>query len=140
MEALQKAVDRSVITAAPKRQRSAISNGQRTFITNESDGRSAWTRRWKDLTNLHLDDLGLDDPSAAQVALAKRAATIECELERQEGIISAGGTVDIEAFGRLTSTLRRTLESLGIKRVMKELTPADKLRSHAIRSAKGGTP
>src|SRR5208337_1551200 len=42
-----------------------------------ADGRSAWTRRWKDLTSLHLDDLGLEELSAAQVALAKRAATLE---------------------------------------------------------------
>jgi hypothetical protein len=115
---------RSRTIANPKKLRSSVTNGRKAFVESEADGRGAWTRRWRDLTRLHLDDLGLDDPSAAQVALAKRAATIECELERLEGVISAGGAADFDVFSRLTGTLRRTLEALSsnISRKARDVT------------------
>jgi hypothetical protein len=70
----------------PRNNRSAVSNGRRTFAA-EADGRSVWTRRWRDLVIAHLVDLGGEEiASAAQVALARQAATLEIELEKQEAI------------------------------------------------------
>jgi hypothetical protein len=48
----------------------------------------------------------------------------KCELERLEGILSQGGEVDIEAYARSASHLRRILESLEIERAKKDVTPS----------------
>jgi hypothetical protein len=61
-----------------------------------------------------LDDLGGEaHASAAQFALAKRAATLEIELERMEATLSSGGSIDLEVFNRISGGLRRLLETLG---------------------------
>ena len=70
----------SPIAARSRNNRSAVSNGRREFVV-DGDGRSVWCRRWRDLMVAHLDDLGGEDiASAAQVALSKRAATLESSL------------------------------------------------------------
>jgi hypothetical protein len=105
----------SVVRRSSK-QRSAVTNGQRKFVA-DGDGRSVWTRRWWDLVQSHLSDLGGEEmASAAQIALCKRAATLEIELERQEAILSSGGTIDLDAFNRASGGLRRILETLGVER------------------------
>jgi hypothetical protein len=105
------------------KHRSAVSNGNREFVA-AGDGRSVWTRRWRDLVFAHLSDLGGEDiSSAAQVALARRAATLEIELERQEATLSAGGEIDLDAFNRASGGLRRILETLGIERKARDVTP-----------------
>ena len=107
----------------PRNNRSAVSNGRRTFAA-DGDGRSVWTRRWRDLVTAHLDDLGGEETSsAAQVALARRAATLEIELERQEAALSAGGEIDLDGFNRASGGLRRILETLGVERKSKDVTP-----------------
>src|SRR5688572_971457 len=94
--------NRSTAAARPKKQRSAVTNGRRVFV--QGDGTSPWSRRYRDLILLHADDLGgLSVLSEAQHSLCKRAATLECELERLEGILSTGGEVDIEAYARSAS-------------------------------------
>jgi hypothetical protein len=116
------AEDRSTSDQRPKKIRSAVTNGRRVFV--EGDGCSPWSRRYLDLIALHADDLGgMSTLSAAQHSLCKRAATLEVELERLEGILSQGGTVDIEAYARSASHLRRILESLGIERARRDITP-----------------
>ena len=64
--------------------RSAVTNGSQLFA-EKLDQRSAWARRFRDLIQLHLLDLGgAEDCSEAQVSLVRRAATLEIELERLE--------------------------------------------------------
>ena len=46
-----------------------------------------------------------------ELSLIRRAAAIECELEQMEGKLSLGETVDLDAFSRSASHLRRILES-----------------------------
>jgi hypothetical protein len=116
--------------------RSAVTNGKSLFV--EADGRSAWARRYKDLVEAHVADLGgIDQLSEAQKQLVRRAATIEAELERQEGALSAGESIDLDAFGRGTNTLRRLLETLGLQRVAKNVTPslADIIARHGKKDA-----
>jgi hypothetical protein len=80
------------------------------------DGRTAWARRWSDLTLAHANDLGgLEMLSEAQISICRRAAALECELESMEGRMSAGIPVEIEVYGRLASRLCRMLELIGIK-------------------------
>jgi hypothetical protein len=62
--------------------------------------------------------------SEAQLALCKRAAGLECELERMEGRMSRDEEVDLDRYGRAASHLRRLLETLGLERRPRNVTPS----------------
>jgi len=97
------------------RPRSAVTSGRRAFIAG--DPNSAWARRFHDLVQGHVSDLGgRSNMSEAQLALAKRAAGLECELEQMEGRLSQGEEINLDSYGRAASHLRRILESLGLER------------------------
>jgi hypothetical protein len=107
----------------PSRTRLAVTNGRRAFV--DGDGNSAWYRRRKDIIELHLDDMGGRDAlSEAQISLACRAASIEVELEQMEGRLSKGESVDLDTFTRAAGHLRRILETLGIERRQRDVTPS----------------
>jgi hypothetical protein len=100
----------------PSELRSATTNGNRAFVLG-GDGRGAWVRRWRDLTDLHIADLG--DPatlSEGQLSLCRRSATLEVQLEQLEAAMSEGAEVDLDQYGRLAGHLRRYLETLGLQR------------------------
>ena len=61
--------------------------------------------------------------SEAQFALCKRAAGLEAELEQLEGRLSLGQEVDLDCYGRAASHLRRMLETLGLERKARDVTP-----------------
>jgi hypothetical protein len=104
----------------PPAQRSAVTNGKRLFV--EGSGTSAWSRRYADLIAGHVADMaGGDLLSEAQLSLIKRASAIEVELEQMEGRLSMGESVDLDAFTRAASHLRRILESLGLERRAKSI-------------------
>lgn len=108
--------------ARPKTLRSATSNGNRAFALG-GDGRGVWVRRWRDLTDLHIADLGGKSAlSEAQLSLCRRAATIEVQLEQLEAAMSEGHAADLDQYGRLTGHLRRILETVGIKRQARDIT------------------
>jgi hypothetical protein len=114
--------DRPPSIARSVRNRSAVTNRKRLFV--DGDGRSPWARRWRDLVELHAGDLGgINMLSEAQFSLIKRAATIEVELELSEGKMSMGQDVDLDVFTRSASHLRRILETLGIERRPRDVTP-----------------
>ena len=106
---------------------------QRSRITNCSallpgvDGRSAWVRRAKDLLVLHMADLGGEDNvSEAERALLRRAVTLIVELERREVMFAQAGAADDDAlaiYQTTVNTLRRTLESLGLQRRPRDVSP-----------------
>jgi hypothetical protein len=108
-------------SARAKRPRSAVTSGRKLFVTG--DPNSAWSRRYHDLVVRHVGDLG-GKPllSEAQLSLVRRAAGLECELEQMEGKMSLGESVDLDAFGRAASHLRRIFESLGIERKVRDVT------------------
>jgi hypothetical protein len=102
--------------------RSRVTNGKKLFI--EGSGNTAWSRRYRDLIAGHVVDLGGRELlSESQLSLIKRASAIECELEQAEGRLSLGESVDLDAFTRAASHLRRILETLGLRRVPKEIVP-----------------
>ncbi len=114
------------------RTRSAVTNGKREFV--EGNGRSPWARRFKDLCELHQDDVGARETmSEAQVSLIRRISTTEVELERMEGQLSAGQSVDLDLYNRLSGNLKRLLETIGIERSKRDITPnlRDYIRSKA---------
>jgi hypothetical protein len=115
-------IDRSAIISRSRTNRSAVTNRKRLFV--EAGGRTAWARRYRDLLELHADDLGGTSLlSEAQHSLIRRVATLEIELERLEGRLSEGNDVDLDIYARTASHLRRLLETLGIERAKRDITP-----------------
>ena len=105
-----------------KRPRSAVTSGRKAFIAG--DPNSAWARRFHDLVRGHVSDLGgRSTMSEAQFALCKRAAGLECELEQMEGRMSQGEEINLDSYGRAASHLRRILETLGLERKARDVTP-----------------
>jgi hypothetical protein len=128
---LNSSPERRAADNRPKRIRSAVTNGRRLFV--DGDGNSAWSRRYRDLVQGHVADMGGRDLlSEAQLSLVKRASAIECELEQMEGRLSKGEQVDLDTFTRAASHLRRLLETLGLERKPRNVTPslADILREN----------
>ena len=98
---------------------------QRQLFADGGDIRSAWARRLRDLFELHISDLGGNDAaSEAERSIARRAAVITVELERMEASFAVrDATPDqIELYHRTASSLRRLLESLGLKRRPRDVT------------------
>jgi hypothetical protein len=103
-----------------KRPRSAVTSGRKLFV--EGDPNSAWSRRFHDLVLGHVGDLGgADLLSEAQFSLIRRAAAIECELERLDARLSIGEPVDLDSYGRCAGHLRRLFETIGVERKAREV-------------------
>lgn len=108
--------------------RSAISNGSALFV-ERFDQRSAWARRLRDLISDHLSDLGGNEAvSQAEKVLVRRAAmlALQAELMEQRFALNEGGEASakqLETYQRVTNTLRRTLEALGLQRRQRDVTP-----------------
>jgi hypothetical protein len=105
-----------------KRPRSAVTSGRKLFVGGDEN--SAWSRRFHDLVIGHVVDLGgADRLSQAQFALIRRAAAIECELERLDARLSRDEPVDMDSYARVAGHLRRLFETIGLKRVPRDVTP-----------------
>ena len=111
---------RPVTARRPPTLRSRVTNGRAMFV--QGDGRSPWARRYRDIVELHVSDLGgRDILSESQLSLIRRASALECELEQMEGRLSSGELVDLDMFARATSHLRRVLETLGLERRSRDI-------------------
>lgn len=111
-----------------KKLRSAITNGRVMFP--DVDHRSAWMRRLRDLVSDHISDLGGEDNiSSAEMLLVRRGAMLALQLElmernwaeHNEGEASADA---LQLYQQVVNTLRRTLESLGLQRRQRDVTPS----------------
>lgn len=108
------------------RLRSALTNGK--FILAGTDHRSAWMRRLRDLVQAHISDLGGDDVIFhSERMLINRASMLALQLEMMERKFAdtdgvAGGH-DLNMYQRGLNTLRRTLETLGLQRRTRDVTP-----------------
>jgi hypothetical protein len=112
-------VDRSPHLARRKPEgRSRVSNGT-TLFAERIDGRSLWARRFRDLLESHVMDMG--GPAAcseAQCSLIRRVATLEVELERMEGQFAQqpAEADQLDLYQRMSNTLRRLVAALGLER------------------------
>jgi hypothetical protein len=110
-------------------QRSQVTNGKRLFIRgSQGDGNGAWARRMRDVIALHVSDLGgWNNVTEAEKSILRRAATLTVELERLEARFSNSDhsprDSDLQTYQRLTNTLRRALEAVGIHRRPRDVTP-----------------
>jgi hypothetical protein len=113
-------------TRPKRRPRSAVTSGRQLFIQGNSN--SAWSRRFFDLCSHHIHDIsageGRDALTEAQLSLIRRAASIECELERLDALLSLGQEANLTEYGRAASHLRRLFETLGVERKPpRDITP-----------------
>ena len=111
--------------------RSRVTSGRSLFPKVEGalvDERSQYARRFADLMQNHLNDLGgIDACSNAEVAIVRRAVTLIVALESMEGkfaVAGEGTPAQLELYARLGSSMRRMLESVGLKRKLKDVTPS----------------
>ena len=115
---LNSSTDRAEVDRYPSKQRSRVTNGN--ALLPGVDGRSAWVRRAKDLIAEHVADLGgLDNTSAAERSLIRRASVLTVELERLEARFAAAREADpntLDLYARTAGNLRRLLEAVGLKR------------------------
>jgi hypothetical protein len=98
------------------------------FVEGGAAGGSLWARRLRDVIELHTSDLGgLENASEAERSIIRRAATLTIELERLEAKFSTLSNgprdSDLDMYQRCSNTLRRLLETIGIKRVPRDVTP-----------------
>src|SRR5262249_7394326 len=100
----------------PATNRSRITNG----ALIDGDGRSAWSRRMRDLIQLHLSDLGgVDAVSEAEKSIVRRVATLTVELERMESVFAEAGEASpdqLDLYQRVSNSMRRMLETIGLQR------------------------
>jgi hypothetical protein len=120
------------------RLRSSLSNG--TQLVDGIDHRLGWARRLKDLLGDHIADLGGDDViSHSERMLVNRASMMALQLEMLEQKFAkndgAGSNEDLQIYQRLTNSLRRTLQVLGLRRRPRDVTPANPLDYASVHAA-----
>ena len=107
----------SLIALGKSEGRSRVTNGSCLFA-ERVDGRSAWARRFRDLVELHVADLGGPESlSEAQRSLIRRVVTLETEMERLECRFAKDGSGSNRTLDRymcMTNNLRRLLITLGL--------------------------
>lgn len=109
---------------APRKGRSRVTNG--SVLIPGVDGRSPWIRRCKDILREHVADLGgVDNCSAAERSIVRRAAVLTTELEQLETKFALAGQAeagDLEVYQRCANSLRRLLEAIGLQRRPRDIT------------------
>jgi len=97
-----------------------------------------WARRLRDVIEAHIADLG--GPAAiseAERSIVRRASTLTVELERLEAKFANAGEAspgELDAYQRTANSLRRLLESVGLQRRQRNVTP-DLRTYHASKAA-----
>ena len=108
-------------------QRSRITNGGK-LLPGIVDERSAWVRRCKDVIAMHVSDLGGEDnTSAAERSIVRRLSVMTVELERLEAKFAQAGEAserDLDLYVRGVGSLRRCLETLGLRRRARLIEPS----------------
>jgi hypothetical protein len=124
--------------------RSSISNGSE--LLHHLDHRSAWARRLRDLIVGHEQDLGGRDLlSEAQIALVRRVAVMQLQLELMEQRFADNDGEatpnQLHRYQSCSMAMRRICESLQLNRgrkareVMSPLAYAESKRLEAERQA-----
>jgi hypothetical protein len=134
------------VTPVQANAASALTNGTRMW-PRSVDLRTAWGRRLRDVFIMHTQDLGgWEHCSAAELSLARRAAvlTVECEKLEAEFAREPATPEGLDLYSRLTNTLRRTHEALGLQRRARPVSKneaawaAIERAQRATRSGRGG--
>jgi hypothetical protein len=112
----------ALLTEKSPTARSRVSN--HNDLLPGVDGRSAQARRYRDiLAALVSDQGGLDRMSESRVQLIRRFSALCVVAESLEAQLVNGGSIEIQAFATLSSTLVRLASRLGIDRRSKTIVP-----------------
>ena len=122
--------DRRVVEATsspsdkfPSRARSAVTN--HIDLLPGLDGRSASARRFRDLVNAFVADMGgLDCCSEIKRGLVRRLAATTVQAEMLEARMMNGEAIDIATLCTLASTTVRLSQRLGLERRARNVTPS----------------
>lgn len=102
-----------------------------------TDGRTAWARRYRDLVVMLSDDAGgAEGLSELKLGLVRRVAALTIEAEKLEVQLAEGEEVDIDLLARLSSHIRRISETIGLNRAVRDVTPtlAQIIEAHRAKS------
>ena len=113
----------SPLSELPSRTRSAVTN-QKDLLPG-LDGRSASARRFRDLVNAFVADMGgLDRCSEIKLGLVRRLAATTVQAEMLEARMVNGEAIDIATLCTLASTTVRLSQRLGLERRARNVTPS----------------
>ena len=89
------------------------------------DGRSATARRFRDLVNAFVADMGgLDRCSEVRLGLVRCLAATTVQAEMLEARMVNGDAIDIATLCTLASTTVRLSQRLGLERRARNVTPS----------------
>ena len=89
------------------------------------DGRSATARRFRDLVNAFVADMGgLERCSEVRLGLVRRLAATTVQAEMLEARMVNGDAIDIATLCTLASTTVRLSQRLGLERRARNVTPS----------------
>ena len=109
----------------PARTRSAVTNHK--DLLPGLDGRSATARRFRDLVNAFVADMGgLDRCSEIKLGLLRRLAAATVQAELLEARMVNGEEIDIGQLCTLASTTVRIASRVGLERRTKPVLPTVK--------------
>src|SRR6476620_8437187 len=113
----------SPLCELPSRARSAVTNHK--DLLPGLDGRAATARRFRDLVNAFVADMGgLDHCSEVRLGLVRRLAATTVQAEMLEARMVNGDAIDIATLCTLASTTVRLSQRLGLERRARNVTPA----------------
>src|SRR6185503_20678772 len=112
----------SPLCELPSRARSAVTNHK--DLLPGLDGRSATARRFRDLVNAFVADMGgLDRCSEIKLGLLRRFAAATVQAELLEARMVNGEQIDIGQLGMLAANSVRIASRLGLERRARNVTP-----------------
>lgn len=109
--------------------RSSLTNGSSLFVDNKLDERCSWARRFRDLIALQTSDLGgIENMSQAEAVLVRRSSMLILQLELMETRFAENDgeatEPQLKLYQMVSNTLRRLLETLGLQRRQRDVTPS----------------
>ena len=103
--------------------RASVTNGRRLH-TPPTAGNATWQRRFKDIYQLIVEDIG-PDLTEGQRQLARRVSMLSIACEKMESKAAAGHDYDHQTYSMYTDQLGRTLQCLGLKQQAATSVAAD---------------
>jgi hypothetical protein len=116
-------LDAKSMLKAPPPPQFRTKKGTGAVVLTGVDGRSLMARRFREISAAMAADLG-NDLTEAQRHLIARAATLICWSEEREAELARGEEFDVALYSTVTNTLRRLLDTLGIERRPRDVTPS----------------
>ena len=103
--------------------RVSVTNGRRLH-TPPTAGNATWQRRFKDIYQLIVEDIG-PDLTEGQRQLVRRVSMLSIACEKMESKAAAGHDYDHQTYSMYTDQLGRTLQCLGLKQQAATSVAAD---------------